>query len=308
MLVSRLAAACVLSVVSASAMAGSYSLAQVGDLTFTLIDLDPTDGIDPSYTLLALQAGSFSSVSATANDTAQGWSESESRSRNLSFYPLDATAEAGGASAQAQVRPDAVSASGVANGTGTSYNAAASSGGNGYYYYAGYGIELSARSALIVSATASAQTWAGNATCTTGGISYYYGSCGSESASASASLNLSYSYSSGTTSTHYSFADQVMASSSAVGTYGYQYDPYYGYRYVALPGVDQGQDNSRVLTAVFTNSSDVFQNASLGLAASVQGSATTMVPEPSTLAMQALGLAGIAGLVARRRRARSRQA
>lgn len=301
MSVSRIAAACVLSLVSASAMAGSYSLAQVGDLTFTLIDLDPSDGIDPSYKLLTLQTGNISSVSATANDTLQGWSESDSRSRNLSFYPLDAMAEAGGASAQAQVRPDSVSASGVANGPGTSYSAAASSDGHSYYYYsAGYGIELSARSALIVAANASAQTWAGNVDCLSGGFSYY-GSCGSESASASASLKLSYSYSSGSTSTNYSFADQVTVSSSAAGFYGYQYDPYYGYVYVALPGADQSQVNSRVLTAVFTNSSDIYQNASLSLAASVQGAATTMVPEPSTWAMQALGLAGIAGLVARRR-------
>lgn len=300
MSISRLAAACVLSFVSASSMAGSYSFAQVGDLTFTLIDLDPTDGITPSYNLLTLQSGNQSSVSASANDSAQGWSESASRSRNLSFYPLNAEVNAGGASALAQVRTDGVSAGGVANGAGTNYNASASTAANaGYYYYGGYGIELSARSVLLVSATASAQAWAGNVGCSGGG--YYYGSCGTESSSATASLSLNYAYNSGGTSTNYSFSDQVTAAASASGSYGYQYDPYYGYRMVMQVGADQGQLNNRVLTAVFTNSSDIFQRASLGLSASVQGVATTMVPEPSTLALHGLGLAGMAGVMFRRR-------
>lgn len=293
-----------------AAHAGAYATASVGQLGFQLIDLDAKDGNLPSYTLNlggTANVGSGyttpygSSVSVSATDSSLGWSDSASKSRDQMFFLMTLDAATGNAQAYGEVSANAVTASGSAAGKGTSFNASAATGlnTNGYYHNSVYAIDLSPRSVLVVTARADALAWAGNGQCVSTGS--YYNTCGSESATATAGMSLSYSYYATGISASYSFNDAVSASANVSSTGGYQYDPRTGYgNYVYTPTPDQLRSSGRLLTAVFTNSSDQVQRATLGLTASVQGYATTAIPEASTTAMFALGLLGLVG-VARRR-------
>lgn len=308
------AIATVLAVAPFAAQAGSYATATVGELGFQLIDLDNGDAVAPFYALnLGSNANSGSgpgyatpygsSVSVSATDTSLGWSDSASKARDRMFFQIALDAASGNAQASGEVSANAVTASGSAAGKGTSFNASAVTGlnTNGYYYNSIYAIDLSPRSVLVVTARADAVAWAGNGQCVSN--SYYSSSCGSESATATAGMNLSYNYYGTGISASYSFNDSVSASASVSSTGGYQYDPRTGYgSYVYTPTPDQLRTSGRLLTAVFTNSSDQVQRATLGLSATVSGNATTAIPIPeaSTTAMFALGLLGLVG-VARRR-------
>ena len=211
----------------------------------------------------------------------------------------------GNAQAHGEVTSTSVLASGSAAGKGTSFNASAytGQGSSSYYYYGSYyAIDLSPHSVLVVTARASVDAWAGNPQCanTTG---YYYSGCSNESASGTAGMNLSYSYYGSGVSTNYTFSDSVNASANATYSYSYQYDPKTGYgSYVYTPNPNQLNTSGKLLTAVFTNSSDQVQRATLGLSASVQGYATTAIPEAGTAAMFALGLLGLWGLGGQARR------
>lgn len=303
------AIASVLAAAPFAAQAGSYASASVGQLGFQLIDLDTGDAVAPFYALNLSNNPSSgpgygtpygSSVSVSATDANLGWSDSASKARDQMFFQIALDATTGNAQAHGEVSANAVSASGSAAGKGTSFNASAATGQNANgYYNTIYAIDLSPRSVLVVTARADATAWAGNGQCIS--TSYYSSSCGSESATATAGMNLSYSYYGTGISTNYSFSDSASASANVSSTGGYQYDPRTGYgSYVYSPTPDQLRTSGRLLTAVFTNSSDQVQRATLGLSATVQGAATTAIPEASTMAMFALGLLGLAG-VARRR-------
>lgn len=303
------AIASVLAVAPFAAQAGSYASASAGQLSFQLIDLDASDSILPSYTLnlgasqgAGSNPGAATTASVYASDGSLGWSDSASKTRNTLFYPLSLDAAAGQAAAHAEVTPTTVSANGSAAGQGTSFNASAgTNAGQNYYYNNIYAIDLSPRSVLLVTARLDASAWAGNAQCTPS--SYYGMNCGTESSSAGASMSLSYSYVASGVNASYTFSDSVSANAVAASNYGYGYDPRTGlYGYFSYPAIDQSKSSGKWLTAVFTNSTDLVQRATLGLSASVQGSATTAIPIPeaSTTAMFALGLLGLVG-VARRR-------
>jgi hypothetical protein len=292
------AIASVLAVAPFVAHAGSYATASSGQLSFQLIDLDANDGVLPSYTLnLGASMGSGSNPGATttasvlASDGSLGWSDSASKTRNSLFYPLSLDAAAGQATAHAEVTPTTVSANGSAAGQGTAFNASArTNAGQDSYNNNIYAIDLSPRSVLLVTARLDASAWAGNAQCT--GSTYDSTNCGTESSSAGASMNLSYRYVASGVNASYTFSDSVSASAAAKSNFGYGS--------ISDPAIDQSTSSGKWVTAVFTNSTDLVQRATLGLSASVQGLATTAIPESSTTAMFALGLLGLVG-VARRR-------
>ena len=294
----------VLALAPLAAQAGSFATASAGQLSFQLIDLDANDGVVSTYTLLPsanLSSVFGTTVSVSASDTSLGAADSASKSRADVFFPITLDADAGNARAQASVTATSVTASGEAGGKGTSFNASAITGSsqNSYYYNSIYAIDLSPRSVLLVTARVDATAFAGNAQCSS--TSYYSTSCGTESSSANAAMSLSYSYYAPGVNANYSFNDSVNVSAYASGNYGYRYDPLTGRgTYGYWPADDQSSSSGKWLTAVFTNSTDSFQRATLGLSASVQGYATTAVPEATTTALFALGLLGLAG-VARRR-------
>jgi len=286
-----------------AAHAGSYASASAGQLRFQLIDLDPNDGIVPSYAfnLGGVPAPGFgTSVAATSFDGSLGWSDDVSKLRDTLFYPVAVDSVTGNGSAHAEVTPSTVSAQGAASGKNVKFTALASTGPvlTATHFSSIYAIDLSPRSVLMVSAWMDSSAWAGNARC---GAASFLPDCPYESASASAVMSLSYDYFASGASVSYSFIDEVTVSASSVGSYTYGYNPQTGeYGYTSLPGEDQSKHTGKWLTAIFTNSSDVNQQAALGLSASVFGASNTAIPEASTTAMFALGLLGLVG-VARRR-------
>lgn len=295
------ALACVCSFAASSAMAASNASASIGNLSFTLIDLDPFDGLTPTVNFTTGNGGTALSISAA--DTAIGESESAGRARPGTFsFTKEFLAELTNASAQASISQQGLSAQGHANGAGTSFNASASTGLQSSYYGGAFSVSLSANSALLISAELSLSAEASNPTCSY----YYYCYSGSEQASASGSLTLSYSYSGNGAYVNYSRSDGQSLTASAMASYenyNYQYNPntgYYDYVYYTVPGYEESKSLNQVLKGTFTNMSSATQYASLGLSVGVSGQATTAaVPEAGTLGMAAAGLI-VAGALAGR--------
>ncbi|MFY9479274.1 MAG: PEP-CTERM sorting domain-containing protein [Aquabacterium sp.] len=299
---STVALACVFAFANSSAMAASQASATIGNLSFTLVDLDPFDNLTPSLSFLTSNGSTALSVSA--GDTVLGESEAASRTRAGTFsFSKEFLAELTNASATATVGSTQLSAQGVANGQGTSFNAGASTGGISSYYSNGpLTISISANTALLIKADVSLSAAASNATCNP---YYYY--CGvSDQATATGSISLAYNYVGDGASVSYN--QTISKSITATATTGYTtgnwvYDPYYGsyqYVYTTTPGTDEVKSLTDVLTGKFVNMSSSTQFASLGLSVSVNGNATTAaVPEAGALGMAAAGLV-VAGALANR--------
>ena len=306
-----LALACASMGLVGSVQAASSASATIGNLTFRVIDLNPFDGVDASFSFLA-SAPATGSTSLQISASEVGASDSAAKTRSEPFYTKTlSTEDLTHASATASVSSSGVSVSGVAAGPSTAFNAQASTNVN-YDYYRGGALSLSANSLLIVTAEASV-----NAKATQGG-SYYCYYC--DYSNASASFSLSYNYSSGSTYTYYNYNDSVATNAMAnPGYYTSVYDYSAGYwTQVFVPGGDQDNSNSRLFSAVFTNSSSATQYASLSMSASVNGygssdfpvatapslpmGPTAAVPEVDAMAMAIAGL-GVAALLRRRRTA-----
>jgi len=301
--VSTAAFVCALAFSAPAAMAASQSSAAITSLSFTLIDLNPLDGVNASFSILNTAGSTGLSVSLT--DGAHGESETASRTRAGTFtFTKDYLAELASGNAKASVGTQSLSASGAAAGAQTSYNAAASTGANlnGYYYNQPLNLSLSANSVLLINANIELSASASNAPACT----YYYYCSGSETSSASASLYLSYNYNLPGGSTSYGTQQSKSLQAVAQGGSSYStavYNPvtgWYEYVVVTTPGTDDNKSLTDVLTGVFTNSSSQSQLASLGVSVSVSGQASTApaVPEPDVLTLVAAG-ALVAGGAAR---------
>ncbi|RZI78956.1 MAG: PEP-CTERM sorting domain-containing protein, partial [Rubrivivax sp.] len=273
--------------------------------SFTLIDLDPFDGLTPTVNFTTGNGSTALSISAA--DTAIGEAESAGRTRPGTFsFSKEFLAELTNASAQASISQNALSAQGYANGAGTSFSAAASTGNPSGNYNNVLSISLSANAALLVNADLSLSAAASNGTC-----SYYYYYCSSyysnlDQATATGSLSLSYSYSADGAYVSYNRNDTQSLTATSTGayqTYNYQYNPntgYYEYVYFTVPGTSDARSLTQVLKGTFTNMSNSTQYASLGLSVGVSGQATSAaVPEAGTLGMAAAGLI-VAGALAGR--------
>jgi hypothetical protein len=304
------AAALVLS--ASAAHAAAQSSATISGLTFTLIDLNPNDGITPSFSFLT--TGGATALTVTANDTAVGESDSLSRTRPSTFsFSQEFLADLTHAGVRGAVDDKSLSVAGYANGLQTSYSASASTGvnpSNYNYYNQSLTLSLSANSLLLIDAQVSLTATAVNPQA----CAYYYycnGSYGAgEMASASASSYLSYNYTGSPVSSTYNSNQTLSLQASARGEYSmgdYVYDPklgYYSYVFTTYPKREEDKQLNDVLRNVFSNSSNVSQSAAFGLSVAVTGQATTagLVPEPSSYLLFAQGLIGGAWLVARRRR------
>lgn len=300
----------VLAVLSASAMAGGQSSASVRDLSFSLIDLDSADGVEAAYSLVPNpQLGSLSYVSATASDdsASENGFQKNLNSAPSVFEPIVVNAYAGGGYASAAIDANGVSASGAfsASGPTATYQADAATGGNQTYDLPGglWNINLTAHSVLFVSVKAAASAWAGNLSCSTGTEDNDFGfGCGPERAAAIASMQLSYTYKDSLSTASYNYYDAVRAQADVASHYGgFHTSPGGQYRTLLSVDVDEGQDNSRTLTAVFANTTDLPQQATLVLRASVFGNGTSPIPEPTTASMYGLGLIALCSLVCLRK-------
>jgi hypothetical protein len=296
----------VFSLTSVSAMAGAWSSASIDQASFTLLDLAPADGIAASYELTTASGSNRSWVAVMAQDGVLGETETPFAATQSLVGETSVTRVVGRTTTFASASPEGVVASGVANGPSTNYSAGAVTGKtNGFGSDMSFGIDLSPHSVLVIAVRASAQAWAGNLVCAEANAGNSFQMCEAQQSSAGASLSLNYAYSDSTTSTQYRYFDQVVVGARVEGHYGdWLDDPVTGDVYIPVVATDpdRGMANSRVLTAVFTNSSDSVQHADLSYGAFVFGNASTPVPESSTTALFAVGVAGLWGASRRRRR------
>ena len=305
-----------------NAQAASQASASISGLTFTLLSLDPTSSVTPSFSFVTTTGSTTYSLST--NDTAVGESDSSAHTRVGTFsFTGDQLSKLTNVGAESAVSNTALTARGYASGPQTTFNAAASTGSpynNGYYYYnTPLNLTLSANSVLLIDSTVSLSASATNP----GACGYYYYCASSESATATASSSLSYTYTGdNSVSSSYNSNKSLSLQATATGasaTQSYQYDPSVGYGYwvyTAVPASEQNKNLNETLRTVFSNSSSVTQSASFGLSVSVSGFASTAalpgdavsqaiaaVPEPSTYALMLQGLLVGGWLVRRQRRA-----
>ncbi len=244
----------------------------VNNLQFSLIDIDLTDGVLPSFSYLS---GSSSATASANSPMFSDYSSSTARNTALPYMSKVAATADGQAQGVASVFANGVSASGYAIGAQSSFSAtsnAINSSGNGR-------ILLTPNSILKI--TGNLSTFASASTDNPG--YYYYYNSGSAYASANISLNYSY-YSNGTSTSSSSNA------SSTSQAYPYSY--YY-------PQGRTSSDN-KAFTMFFVNTSNTAQTAYLNINANVSGNMVSSVPEGETWALALAGLA-VAGTVVRRR-------
>lgn len=265
--------------VSQAATAASSASASVTNLRFSLTDLNLTDGVLPSFSIVS---GS-SSVASSAASPELG--EQASKAAPLSaFKPINTSASTDTSSAAAAVTAQGFAVSGAANGVQTNFSASA----NATSAHNSSMLRLSANSILRVSGTISAAASVSN------GLpnGYYYNG---DNASAHASVSLSYHYS----------ANGATNSGSSSSTASAQVSPYYyyyNYNYNGEP-ISQAMSDSKAFDLFFVNTSSVDQFASFYVNGSVSGYGNSApIPEADTYALALAGMGVVGMLYARRRK------
>lgn len=289
------------------AMAASQASASIGNLAFTLIDLDPSDGIAPSLTILA--NGGATSVSMRAEDNVIWEADGADQFRAGTFSFSQAFASSlTNAGASASIQGLDLSVQGHANGAGTSFEASAISGEVSIAN--SLTLSLSANTALLITADLSLYASASNGTC------LYAPQCNvysNDKASARGTLYLHYSYGlDNGLSVKEDISDALYLSAVSTPVWSEtrgSFDPVTGQyqeidadRHEAL---DEAKGLTHAYSATFSNTSSRTQLASFGLLVSVSGQGSTApVPEAGTACMASMGLGLVAlALALRRRRA-----
>jgi len=159
--------ASVMSCLASGAMAYTSASASIGDMTFTLIDLDPSDGIAPSFRFLSspdqnASIDLFTTLYSQGEEVAaiQTWtpaSEGVERAFNLT-----ANTPTQDFRSALSIRDSGISASADAWGHATTFGFVANSL---LSPSAGMGLELSAKTLLHITANAQAKVAVGNSQC-----------------------------------------------------------------------------------------------------------------------------------------------
>jgi len=271
------------------AHADAAASAVLSDLQFFAVDLDPLDGIDPTYTLDGAFAGHAYLAAGDRFNTRQTQSQQGSAPLNLS---IGIGAPDAAANATASVLPEQLSVR-------------ASATGNDYHFVSGeasfgnprpdrdfmVGIDLAPRSTLVISVLASVNARAGGlAGCpiVTNDASMF---CEEQRASGSVSASLKYSYLSGALNVTSNQFDMVSKGVTLTPIYDFPPDDLGFYLQIVDPAPDQSVEDTRRMFFTFSNTSSVVQHADLRLYATASaGGGIPSVPEPSTMACLALGL------------------
>lgn len=304
----RVALTACLSGLAVSAMAASQASASLQNVTFTVEDLNPSDGVDPFYALQSLRGpGSKQSwLSFYAADDTVAQSEAERTALNLLHADdlADRDTAQGLASASVRASLNDWRVAGAASGPGTSFAASAFTGPlDRDLYLQGFTLTLSPHSNLTVSGQAFASASADNASACAFEVDGPL-FCVNEAASASVEVGVSYALVPGGEVT--GLREAVFAN-ALVSTYtDVAFDPATGdWREVIRVDPDQAEQHAQLLQLVLSNPSDAPLTADLGFALSAYGrsnSFASSVPEPTSLALNLLGLAGLGSLLVFKRR------
>ena len=280
------------------ALAAVNSSASISSVQFTLVDLDPSDGVTPSFSFSPDQGETRYAL--FLQDAASGSFKmpSEMASGTFSVFDQSVSSNVGVASGSVLLNGTELIASGVANGSG-SYSAAVSTGdqlgsptGN---------VTLSSGSALIIDVTYSLSASASNelvSSCALGSVCPY-----EEMALASVKADLTYTYQTNNSFVAHTdvFNDELRAAASAqtigqVMVYNPDTDTYDVVDSPVAAISSEIKSTTGSFRSVFTNASGFSQVASLTIevAASGFGPAVQAVPEPSSFALMGLGVVGLA--------------
>ena len=297
-----------LALISTVAMAGGQSSASIGNVRFSVLDMDAADGVTAAYEFLPSAATGWltgASVSAGDDSVLDASLSTDNATGPGLFEPLSIQAELGGAYSSVKIENGVISTSGgfSASGPVARYESRVATGGLSPSQGGVWSIDLTPQSILFITVDAEASAWAGNLLCETGSEANAYGmgaGCGPEVAAGVASMSLTYQYAaSNGTKVSYSFYDEVRAQADVYSMYGrFLFGPDGWTRELLWVDPDESQYNSGTLTAVFVNSSDEYQRANMMLNATAFGYGMwpTPVPEISTLSMYGLGLFALVGI------------
>lgn len=287
------------------ALAAVESSGSVSGVRFTLVDLDPSDGITPSFSLLtdAGETGYTLYLSDPVSGSVEDFSFTTPGTLSLSDQMVGRTLS--NANGMVSVNGSSMAASGSAAGGQTSYTLSAETGSPSWNQT--NNISLSAGSALIIDVDYMLAASASSplaAACVQGEACAY-----EEFAQAQLNVELFYTYQTEKALVSHSerFQDDMFVSTAGPRVdQSVVYNPDTGgYDIVdtPVPAVTaDSKSTSSTFRTVFTNASNLSQGASfwIGLYAGGAAGSAPAVPEPASMAMMGLGLLALAGRQVRR--------
>lgn len=279
--------------VSFGVRADGSATAQLSDLRFHVVDLDPFDGVDSTFTLSGLSAGH---VYASVADSHIGPDDVQ-----FSQGAVSLNAEVGlvngkaVASASAWASSEGLFAAAIAVGDKYQYaNSEASFGNPTLDRDFSVGIDLAPHSTLSISMLGSVFA-SGDGLARCPNVSYDASMfCESQGGVGTVSASLKYSYQSGFLKVSSDQFDMVSKGVSLNPIYDFPPEDEGFYLQIVDPAPDESVQESRRMYFTFSNTSSVVQHAELRL--NVRAGAAggiPAVPEPSTLACLVGGLAAL---------------
>lgn len=303
--------ACSLACTAGSGWATVQASASITDLTFTLVDLTPDDGIDASFTLWSAP-GAASVYAGLAGHTPINEYISFELNQSSSY----SMSSPGGSNVQVSIGAQSISISGLSTGHESTGDTRAGFGGEVItsFWEPGFGVTLSANASLSITANFEVSASAFDpAACPGGDGSYFVErgasfSCAGDWAQAMAAMNVGYTKTAdgqsvlGPDNRLYAYASAKPAYSYR--TYGFTAE----YPFGADHRVDVAATGPALKTAqqafstLLTNNSELAMNADVSMYVQADGSAgVAPIPEPGTYALFMIGLGALGAAVRRHR-------
>lgn len=278
---------------SLSVRADGSATAELSDLRFHVVDLDPFDGVDAAFNLSGLSAGHvYASVadSHIAPDDVQFSHGALSLDAGAGLVNGNAVA---GASTSAS--PEGLFAAAIAIGDKYQYaNSQASFGNPTRDRRFAVEIDLAPHSTLAISMLGSVYA-SGDGLARCPNVSYDASMfCEPQGGAGTVAVSLKYSYQSGFLSVSSDQFDMVSKGVSLNPIYDFPPEDEGFYLQIVDPAPDQSVQESRRMYFTFSNTSSFVQRAELSMSVMAGASGgIPAVPEPSTMVFMAAGLAAL---------------